>query len=71
MVGHTGVFAAVVKALEKVDSCLEQVVETGKKAGYSFIIIADHLTNEQSEYCMLPQHIRDHLLTRRTQIRKT
>jgi DNA integrity scanning protein DisA with diadenylate cyclase activity len=24
-----------------------------------FIILADHLTNEQSEYCMLPQHIRD------------
>lgn len=46
MVGHTGVFAAVVKALEKVDSCLEQVVETGKKAGYSFIIIADHGNSE-------------------------
>lgn len=46
MVGHTGVFSAVVKALEKVDSCLEQVVETGIKAGYSFIIIADHGNSE-------------------------
>ena len=24
-----------------------------------FIIIADHLTNEESEYCILPQHIRE------------
>jgi 2,3-bisphosphoglycerate-independent phosphoglycerate mutase len=42
MVGHTGVFSAVVKALETVDSCLKQVVEAGKKHNYSFIIIADH-----------------------------
>jgi 2,3-bisphosphoglycerate-independent phosphoglycerate mutase len=42
MVGHTGVFSAVVKALETVDSCLRQVVEAGKKHNYSFIIIADH-----------------------------
>lgn len=42
MVGHTGVFSAVVKAVETVDNCLQQVVETGIKAGYSFIIIADH-----------------------------
>lgn len=42
MVGHTGVFQAVVKAVETVDNCLQQVVETGIKSGYSFIIIADH-----------------------------
>ncbi len=42
MVGHTGVFSAVVKALETVDACLKQVVEAGKKHNYSFIIIADH-----------------------------
>ncbi|RQP20188.1 2,3-bisphosphoglycerate-independent phosphoglycerate mutase [Parapedobacter defluvii] len=42
MVGHTGVFEAVVKAVETVDSCLRQVVECGVKFGYSFIIIADH-----------------------------
>jgi 2,3-bisphosphoglycerate-independent phosphoglycerate mutase len=42
MVGHTGVFTAVVKALETVDTCLRNVVEAGKKHGYSFIIIADH-----------------------------
>ena len=42
MVGHTGVFDAVVKAVETVDTCLQQVVECGLKVGYSFIIIADH-----------------------------
>lgn len=42
MVGHTGVFSAVVKAIETVDACLKQVVEAGKKHNYSFIIIADH-----------------------------
>ncbi len=42
MVGHTGVFSAVVKAVETVDACLKQVVEAGKRHNYSFIIIADH-----------------------------
>ena len=42
MVGHTGVFSAVVKAVETVDSCLKKVVECGIKNDYSFIILADH-----------------------------
>jgi 2,3-bisphosphoglycerate-independent phosphoglycerate mutase len=42
MVGHTGVFNAVVKAVETVDACTQAVVEAGQKNGYSFIIIADH-----------------------------
>lgn len=42
MVGHTGVFGAVVKAAETVDRCVKTLVETGTKNGYSFIIIADH-----------------------------
>jgi len=42
MVGHTGVYDAIVKAVEKVDSCTQRVVETGLAHGYSFIIIADH-----------------------------
>ncbi len=42
MVGHTGVFPAVVKAVETVDSCAKAVVEAGLQHGYSFIIIADH-----------------------------
>lgn len=46
MVGHTGVFEAVVKAVETVDSCTQRVVEEGLKQGYSFIIIADHGNSE-------------------------
>jgi 2,3-bisphosphoglycerate-independent phosphoglycerate mutase len=42
MVGHTGVYEAVVKAVEIVDTCLQRVVEAGLEGGYSFIIIADH-----------------------------
>lgn len=42
MVGHTGVFSAVVQAVEMVDSCLKKVVECGIANGYSFIILADH-----------------------------
>ncbi len=42
MVGHTGVFEAVVKAVETVDQCTKEVVECGIKNGYSFVIIADH-----------------------------
>jgi 2,3-bisphosphoglycerate-independent phosphoglycerate mutase len=42
MVGHTGVFEAVVKAVETVDACAKEVVETGIRNGYSFIILADH-----------------------------
>jgi 2,3-bisphosphoglycerate-independent phosphoglycerate mutase len=42
MVGHTGVFSAVVKAAETADACTRAVVEKGLANGYSFIIIADH-----------------------------
>ncbi len=42
MVGHTGVFNAVLEAIETVDDCVRQVVETGLRKGYSFLITADH-----------------------------
>lgn len=42
MVGHTGVYSAIVKAVEKIDNCAQRVVEAGLKNDYSFIIIADH-----------------------------
>ncbi len=42
MVGHTGDFAAVVKAVEAVDECLKEVVETGLINGYASLVIADH-----------------------------
>jgi 2,3-bisphosphoglycerate-independent phosphoglycerate mutase len=46
MVGHTGVFEAVVKAVETADSCAEIVVNKGIENGYSFIILADHGNSE-------------------------
>src|SRR3546814_19866437 len=39
MVGHTGVFEAVIKAVETVDRCAERIVKTGIAHGYSFVII--------------------------------
>jgi 2,3-bisphosphoglycerate-independent phosphoglycerate mutase len=42
MVGHTGVFSAITKAVETVDSCLHDVVTAGRANGYEFLIIADH-----------------------------
>jgi 2,3-bisphosphoglycerate-independent phosphoglycerate mutase len=46
MVGHTGVFSAVVKAVETADRCAEIVVKKGLEHGYSFIILADHGNSE-------------------------
>jgi len=42
MVGHTGDYEAIKKAVETVDNCAQQVVEAGLKNDYAFIIIADH-----------------------------
>ncbi|GAB3962309.1 2,3-bisphosphoglycerate-independent phosphoglycerate mutase [Spirosoma harenae] len=42
MVGHTGVFEAVVKAAETADTCAKAVTETALAHGYATIIIADH-----------------------------
>ncbi|WP_432711741.1 2,3-bisphosphoglycerate-independent phosphoglycerate mutase [Pedobacter sp.] len=51
MVGHTGVFDAVVKAVETADRCAEAVVTKGLEKGYAFIILADH---GNSEYMLNP-----------------
>ena len=42
MVGHTGVFDAVVRAVEVTDRCTQQVSEAARANGYSVVIIADH-----------------------------
>ncbi len=42
MVGHTGIYDAIIKAVETVDNCLGSVLETLSKFQYSVIIIADH-----------------------------
>ena len=42
MVGHTGVYEAIEKAVKAVDECVKSVVEAAKAHGYGTIIIADH-----------------------------
>ncbi|MEZ5198106.1 MAG: 2,3-bisphosphoglycerate-independent phosphoglycerate mutase [Bacteroidales bacterium] len=42
MVGHTGVYESILKAVEAVDTCVKEVVETAKANGYDVLIIADH-----------------------------
>ena len=42
MVGHTGVWNAVIKAVETVDACVEKVVTAALKSGYTVFLTADH-----------------------------
>ena len=42
MVGHTGVYEAIQKAITAVDDAVKIAVEAAKEAGYEVIIIADH-----------------------------
>ncbi|MBZ4188343.1 2,3-bisphosphoglycerate-independent phosphoglycerate mutase [Niabella beijingensis] len=42
MVGHTGVFAAAIKAVETVDQCVEQIVTEALKQDYVVFLTADH-----------------------------
>jgi 2,3-bisphosphoglycerate-independent phosphoglycerate mutase len=42
MVGHTGVWEAIIKAVETVDDCLQELVQFGLAHHYQFVIIADH-----------------------------
>ena len=42
MVGHTGSYEAIEKAVKAVDSCVEKVVTAAKENGYEVVMIADH-----------------------------
>ena len=42
MVGHTGIYEAIEKAVKAVDQCVGEVVEAANQTGYETIIIADH-----------------------------
>ncbi len=42
MVGHTGIYKAILKAVKTVDECVEKVVGTAKENGYDALIMADH-----------------------------
>jgi 2,3-bisphosphoglycerate-independent phosphoglycerate mutase len=49
MVGHTGVYEAIQKAVTTVDNCMKQVVEAAKGNDYEVIIIADHGNADNAE----------------------
>ena len=42
MVGHTGIYEAIEKAVVAVDACVKDVIEAAKTQDYEAIIIADH-----------------------------
>ena len=42
MVGHTGIYEAIEKAVIAVDACVKDVIEAAKAQDYEAIIIADH-----------------------------
>ncbi len=42
MVGHTGVYGAIQKAVKAVDACVGKVVEAARRNGYEVVQIADH-----------------------------
>lgn len=42
MVGHTGVYGAIEKAVKTVDECAGVVIKAARNAGFDVLIIADH-----------------------------
>jgi 2,3-bisphosphoglycerate-independent phosphoglycerate mutase len=49
MVGHTGVYDAIIKAVETVDTCVHDVVEAVRKQGGACLLCADHGNAEQTK----------------------
>ena len=49
MVGHTGVYEAIEKAVKVVDACVKDVVTAANETGYETIIIADHGNADNAE----------------------
>ena len=49
MVGHTGVYDAIWKAVQAVDSCVKDVVTAANEVGYETVIIADHGNADNAE----------------------
>ena len=48
MVGHTGVYEAIEKAVVAIDSCVKDVITAAQETGYEAIIIADHGTADHA-----------------------
>ena len=48
MVGHTGVWEAIIKAAETVDGCVQKLVNAATEKGYQMVIIADHGNSDEA-----------------------
>ena len=48
MVGHTGIYNSILKAVDTVDQCVAEVVEAAKNNGYDALIIADHVNADNA-----------------------
>ena len=55
MVGHTGNYAAAIKAMETLDQCLSKVIGSAERSGYHVLLTADHGNAE--EMCDSEGHI--------------
>jgi 2,3-bisphosphoglycerate-independent phosphoglycerate mutase len=62
MVGHSGNFPAIVRAVETVDRALGQIVEAAQRLGYCVIITADHGNAEQTHDERVGQPLTSHTL---------
>jgi 2,3-bisphosphoglycerate-independent phosphoglycerate mutase len=49
MVGHTGVYEAIIKAIEVVDTCVHRVVEAVRAQDGACLVFADHGNAEQTK----------------------
>lgn len=49
MVGHTGVYDAICKAVATIDDCTSRVVKAAREAGYTVLITADHGNADHAE----------------------
>lgn len=49
MVGHTGVWDAILKAAETVDVCVEKLYNKALEMGYQMVIIADHGNSDEAK----------------------
>ena len=50
MVGHTGNFAAAVKAIEVLDDCVGQLMKSCQAEGVTMLVTADHGNSDQMAY---------------------
>jgi len=49
MVGHSGVYEAICKAVKAVDACVGEVVQTAQENSYTILITADHGNADHAE----------------------